>query len=136
MAENPATPRKNPCASCPYRKNVPSGIWDESEYQKLPLYDGEIFEQGADAVFMCHQQDGCVCSGWLGHREDPTDLLAVRLGLSFKHLDPSCADYTTDVPLFSSGEEAAEHGLTQLYYPGKAAQKTIKKITLKRETTP
>lgn len=130
--ENPALPRKSPCASCPYRKDVPSGVWDESEYSKLPSYDGEIHEQTNTAVFMCHQQDGCVCSGWLGHR-DPLDLLAVRLGISFEILSPSCADYSTDVELFSSGEEAAEHGIAELYSPGSAAQSTIEKIVRKRE---
>lgn len=29
------TPRKTPCASCPYRKDVPSGVWEASEYEKL-----------------------------------------------------------------------------------------------------
>lgn len=135
MADN-LKPRKTPCASCPYRQNVPSGVWDESEYQKLTRYDGDIPEQSAHAVFMCHQKDGCVCAGWLGHREYPTDLLAVRLELRTGHLDPSCADYTTDVPLFSSGQEAAEHGTKELLNPGEAARQTIKKIDKKRATKP
>lgn len=126
-----AEPRPRPCASCPYRQDVPSGVWDEGEYVKLPLYDGETFEQ-VPAVFMCHQGDGNVCSGWLGHRE-PHDLLAVRLGLATGTLDESCADYTTDVPLFSSGEEAAAHGLADLETPGPEARAIVSKIERKRE---
>ncbi|MCC3299690.1 DUF6283 family protein [Arthrobacter caoxuetaonis] len=127
-----AQPRKSPCASCPYRKNVPSGVWDKAEYAKLPAYDGEMHEQSSAAVFMCHQGDGCVCSGWLGHR-DPADMLAVRLGLMRGDLDPSCADYTTDVPLFASGAEAAEHGGKQIHSPGADAVAVIDKIMRKKE---
>lgn len=128
----PAMPRKTPCASCPYRKNVPSGVWDESEYQKLPRYDGEMHEQNADATFMCHQQDGCVCSGWLGHR-DPEGMLAVRLGVMRGHLDPSVLDYTTDVPLFASGAEAAEHGMKELLSPNEDAVAVMLKIVRKND---
>ena len=128
---SPAMPRKSPCASCPYRTNVPSGIWDESEYEKLARYDGEIFEQRAAAVFMCHQGDGCVCSGWLGHRP-PEDLLAVRLGLMREELDPACLDYSTEVPLFPSGAEAARHGMKDIQTPRPDAVKVIGKIVRKR----
>lgn len=131
----PAVPRPRPCASCPYRCDVPSGIWHEEEYDKLPRYDGEIIDQvqqGGMTPFFCHQADGKVCSGWLAHR-DPTDLLAVRLGISNEHLDPSCAEYTTDVPLFQSGAEAAAHGKTEIDLPSGKAQRTIEKITAVRE---
>jgi hypothetical protein len=125
--DTPAKPRRSPCASCPYRKNVPSGVWDESEYRKLTRYDGETFEQEALAVFMCHQQDGCVCAGWLGHR-DPTELLAVRLGVMRGDLDEDSLDYSTTVPLFESGAKAAEHGLADLSAPSATAQAVITKI--------
>lgn len=127
-----ARPRKSPCGSCPYRTQAPSGIWDESEYQKLPAYDGEIHEQTATAIFMCHQQDGCACSGWLGHREHPEDMLAVRLGIIRGDLDQSCLEYTTDVPLFESGAEAAEHGMKQFLDPQEDALSVIRKITRKQ----
>ncbi|WP_230854502.1 DUF6283 family protein [Arthrobacter terrae] len=129
---DPAKPRKSPCASCPYRKNVPSGVWDGSEYQKLPGYDGEIHEQKTASIFMCHQQDGCVCSGWLGHRSEPGDMLAVRLGLMRGSLDLGCLDYTTNVPLFDSGAAAAEHGLADVQSPGRKAQAVISKIANRR----
>ncbi|MFF2053776.1 DUF6283 family protein [Leifsonia sp. NPDC058194] len=123
----PAKPRKTPCASCPYRKGVLSGIWHPEEYEKLPRYDGDIAEQSATAIFSCHLQDGCVCSGWLGHR-DPMDLLAVRLGLSRGDLDEDSRDYTTRVPLFESGAAAAHHGLRDVVDPGTAAQAAIDKL--------
>ena len=27
--------RSQPCSSCPYRKDVPSGVWAHHEYEKL-----------------------------------------------------------------------------------------------------
>lgn len=132
-ATSPAVPRKNPCASCPYRAHVPSGIWDEPEYAKLPAYDGEIHEQTSIAVFMCHQPaEGDVCSGWLGHRRYPEDLLAVRLGLIRGDLDRSCLEYSTDAPLFESGAAAAEHGMKQFLDPQEDALNVIRKIDRKR----
>lgn len=128
-----ANPRKSPCGSCPYRTQVPSGIWDETEYQKLAAYDGEIHEQTSLAVFMCHQPaENHVCSGWLGHREHPEDMLAVRLGIIRGTVDQGCLEYTTDVPLFESGAEAAEHGMKHFLDPRDDAVKTIRKITRKR----
>lgn len=128
------TPRKTPCASCPFRRSVPSGIWHASEYAKLPAYDGDISEQSSARTFLCHQSAQEACAGWLGHR-DPTELLAVRLGLSSGSLDPSCADYTTDVELFGSGQEAAEHGMREIQNPQGAARTAIDKITQVRSHT-
>lgn len=131
VAEQPLTPRKTPCASCPYRKNVPSGIWAPEEYDKLPRYDEPTYAQPT-AVFQCHQGDREVCSGWLGHG-DPTQLLAVRIGVSAGEVDPSCFDYQTDVELFSSGQEAAQHGVRELYAPSAEASAAITKIVRVRE---
>ncbi|MGN7186968.1 DUF6283 family protein [Microbacterium enclense] len=127
----PSLPRKTPCASCPYRRSVPSGVWHPDEYAKLPAYDGDIAEQQSIAVFSCHQGDGDVCAGWLGHR-DPVDLLAVRVGIVDGRLDPSCAEYTTDVPLFDSGAEAAAHGTGDTLHPTGRAGAAIRKIVAVR----
>jgi Family of unknown function (DUF6283) len=128
-----AVPRPRPCASCPFRRDVPSGVWSEEEYVKLLDYDGETWGQ-SPAVFYCHQQDGCVCSGWLAHRGDPTELLALRWGLASERLDPSCADYATDVPLFASGAEAAAHGMAEIEEPGEAAREFVVKILRGRDS--
>lgn len=132
MADTPALPRKTPCGSCPYRRGVPSGVWDESEYAKLPAYDGDIPEQASASVFSCHQQDGSVCAGWLGHR-DPLDLLAVRIGLADGRLDLSCAEYSTTVPLWPTGADAARHGSAAISDPDARARATIAKLERSRE---
>jgi len=123
-------PPKRPCGSCPYRRDVPSGIWDASEYEKLPQYDGEIiaqFMKGGTALFMCHQQDGCLCGGWLQtHGAD--DLAALRLCA----VDEAAYGYTSDVEVFATGAEAAAHGMAEIDAPGLEADKMRQGITKKR----
>jgi len=131
----PACVRKTPCASCPYRRGVPSGVWAASEYAKLEKYDGEIYEQvgnQAGGLFFCHSDNQDLCAGWVGHRKDPVDLLALRLALSDGRVDLSAIDYRTDVPLFESGKEAAAHGIADIRNPSTEAQKVIEKITRPR----
>jgi hypothetical protein len=127
----PLCARKTPCASCPYRQNVPSGLWAEEEYDKLPAYDGETFEQPME-LFMCHQQDGTLCAGWVAY-DDPTNLLALRLGAASGIVDECVFDYTTTVPLFPSGAAAAEHGKRDIETPGSRAERAIDKLVRSRE---
>ena len=115
------TVRKRPCPSCPYRRDVPSGIWEASEYDKLPGYDGDIMAQAlaqATGIFLCHQRTGDLCAGWAGCH-DMNDNLAVRL--SPEDIDPAVFEYVSPVPLFTSGAEAAEHGKRDISRPGSAA---------------
>lgn len=122
------TVRPRPCASCPYRKDVPSGVWSEQDYEKLRDYDGEILDQlraGAHGVFMCHQGDGKVCAGWAGCH-DVGRTAAGRLHLH--DLDKSVFTYVSPVPLFASGNEAADHGEAEIEDPSEAARDKIRKI--------
>lgn len=122
---------KAPCGSCPYRTDVPAGIWDASEYEKLPAYDGAIFDQlasGATALFFCHQQDGKLCAGWVASH-NKTANLAMRL--NSRSLDDSVWDYDSPVPVFASGAEAAEHGLSGVEDPDNRARVAIAKLTRK-----
>ncbi len=131
-AEMSALPRpaKTPCKSCPYRRDVPAGVWDASEYEKLPGYDGETFEQieGGMALFFCHQQDGHLCAGWVGCH-DPQELLALRL----HPVDPSTFSYRSPLPLFASGTEAAAHGMSGIEEPDSRARAVIARLTRKME---
>lgn len=119
------TVRKTPCPSCPYRRDVPSGIWDAGEYDKLPGYDGDIPDQlaaRAFGLFRCHQRTGELCAGWVGCH-DMSSTLAVRL--HFGRLDAAVLEYESPVPLFASGAEAAEHGKRDLVKPDAAARAKI-----------
>jgi hypothetical protein len=122
------TPAPKPCSSCPYRLDAPSGIWHPEEYAKLSRYDGEMAEQAmkkAFQVFMCHQHNGCICSGWLAtHGAD--NLLALRI--SGKNVSLGTFYYETDVPVFPSGAAAAHHGIKDIAEPKEEAERAMRGI--------
>lgn len=129
----PPTPR--PCASCPYRRDVPAGIWDRTEYEKLPGYDEPTPFQPRQ-VFLCHQHTpgtdrAPVCAGWAGCH-DGDHLLALRMAVSSGSMTPedvdAVRDYVSPVPLFESGAEAASHGMSAIDAPGDGAVAAIAKI--------
>lgn len=125
---NKLSPPKKPCGSCPYRKDVPAGIWDVSEYEKLRLYDNSTHQQPF-GLFMCHQKDGCICGGWL-LTHDRDHLLALRL--HYQRLDASVWSYAPSIDVFASGNEAAEHGISGIENVSVAAQKKICSIARQR----
>lgn len=126
-------PASRPCGSCPYRRDVPSGIWDESEYHRLHPYDRPTPEQPS-SLFLCHQQDGRLCAGWVA-THDMEHSLALRFAALT--LPPAVVeavlDYTTDVPVFASGLEACEHGLADVDRPASNAQRAIQRLERKRD---
>ncbi|QDP55246.1 MAG: hypothetical protein Tp170SUR191951_84 [Prokaryotic dsDNA virus sp.] len=119
-------PSAAPCGSCPYRVDVPSGIWAREEYEKLTLYDGETWEQ-SPALFYCHQNDGHLCAGWAGCH-DTDELLALRLN----RVSHETFEYVSPVPLFGSGAEAASHGMAAIDCPDRHAVKMIDKLAARR----
>ena len=119
--ETQLKPPKKPCGSCPYVTTTPSGIWDESEYRKLPAYDNPTPLQPVQ-VFMCHQRTGCVCGGWL-MTHDTGHLLALRIA---RNVHPDCFDYLPpDVQVHESGQAACEHGLKDINNPTLQAKRKI-----------
>ncbi|REF00540.1 DUF6283 family protein [Thermomonospora umbrina] len=128
-------PARRPCATCPYRQDVPSGIWAPEEYQKLRRYDAPTPEQ-PPAVFRCHQRDrdatgGRVCAGWAGVH-DGAHLLALRLAAMNGTLSPEVIDaiigYVSPCRLFASGAEAADHGMAEIDRPGLRAIEAMSKL--------
>lgn len=125
----PIGPGKAPCVTCPYRRDVPSGLWSPEEYAKLPAYDGDTGEQimkGATGVFLCHSQPGKLCSGWVGCH-DMRHNAAVR----FDQVAETTFTYQSPVPLFTSGAEVAAHGMKDIAAPGREAGRAIKRLTVK-----
>ncbi|MGW7748709.1 DUF6283 family protein [Streptomyces chartreusis] len=131
-------PAPRPCDSCPYRRDVPSGIWAHEEYDKLRGYDAPTPEQPS-RLFQCHQADADsttrrICAGWAGcHGEH---LLGLRVALVEGRIDEAtfaaAAAYESPVALFGSGSEAADHGQTDIHWPGGEAGRLIGKITRTR----
>jgi len=125
-------PAVRPCESCPYRRDVPSGIWAAEEYHTLPGFDQETASQPLGA-FMCHQSNGRLCAGWVGCH-DVDNLLGLRIVQRW--MSPADVEatygYESPVPLFDSGAQAAEHGLAEVDNPGSRALRMIRKITRRR----
>ena len=118
----------SPCKSCPYRRDAPVGLWAPHEYEKLPGYDGDIPDQlmaGAHGRFDCHQRDGNLCAGWVS-THGAGNLLALRLQAD--KVDPSVWDYQSPVPVFSTGQEAHDHGVGE---PDARASRMMKRLVKK-----
>lgn len=124
-------PAPRPCESCPYRRDVPSGVWAAEEYDKLPRYDDPTYAQPA-GVFLCHQRDGRVCAGWAGCH-DGAHLLALRIAVRAGEMTVASyratVTYSSPVPLFASGSEAAVHGKAGINQPGAPARRVIAKVS-------
>lgn len=116
--------RAEPCSACPYRRDVAPGVWAENEYAKLPPYDGETFEQPT-APFACHATPDHYCHGWAV--VGGWDLLALRL----RSLNEDIEIPEPHVPLFASGREAAEHGMSAIDAPPDEAIDTQRKLLRK-----
>lgn len=124
-------PAARPCGTCPYRKDVPSGIWSQEEYDKLPRYDNETFDQPV-AAFGCHQQDGHLCAGWVSCH-DMGENLSIRL--EARHLDAEQYDrilnYESPIPVFATGAEAREHGIREIETPSPKAKTMVRRLITK-----
>ncbi len=119
--------RPKPCATCPYRKDVAPGVWDATEYEKLPAYDAETWGQ-PQVLFMCHAEPGQCCSGWATchtARGREYDLLALRLA--------GCPEVPRHgVEVFASGQDAHDHGISEIDNPGIRVREAIEKVGLLR----
>jgi hypothetical protein len=133
-------PSPTPCPSCPYRRDVPSGIWDRSEYDKLPAYDAETSEQPL-AVFLCHQpgeQAQRICSGWAACH-DLSHSLSLRFTVIRGELSKEDFIKTLEhgsvvtVPLFESGQAARDHGVRELDRVGERGREMIGKLDRQRQ---
>lgn len=123
-------PAPRPCESCPYRRDAPAGLWTADEYEKLPDYDKEPMWEQPAAAFYCHQQDGRLCAGWVAchSAQHHGHVLALRMMPGGREI----AEYTTDVPVFASGTEAALHGMSGVERPDEKARKMISKLERRR----
>ncbi|WP_245558286.1 DUF6283 family protein [Nocardia thailandica] len=106
-------PAVQPCGGCPYRRDVPSGVWAAEEYAKLRAYDNDTAEQPGK-LFQCHLHDSDaatarLCGGWVGCHQP--HLLALRVAVFDGRISAetaqACETYRSRVPLFASGAEAA-----------------------------
>lgn len=119
------TCRKTPCPACPYRRDVPSGVWAPEEYEKLRRYDAPTADQPPKA-FMCHATPARLCHGWAvvhSSRGHNFGLMALRFMFHDARVPTEAA-----VPLFSSGNEAADHGQRDVARPSSRAEEAMSKL--------
>jgi hypothetical protein len=123
-------PAPSPCGSCPYRRDVPSGVWSADQYALLPGYDRDTWAQPTRG-FLCHRATGHLCAGWVGCH-DMDENLALRLSLARGEISPDLYEailaYRSPVALFTSGAQACAHGLADIANPGPAAQALAVKL--------
>ena len=120
--------RSNPCSACPYRCDVPSGVWAHSEYEKLRDYDKPTGEQPF-AVFACHATPEHLCNGWAvvhSGRGSEFDLLALRMEGCPPIPEPTIA-------MWASGNAAADHGQADIETPSDEAMATVARLMNKYE---
>lgn len=125
MSEKLAMNRE-PCASCPYRRDTPAGIWAAEEYRKLPAWDDD-YQPG---VFLCHHTPliDCqtVCRGWIVvHGNNLTARLTAMTGVELNAENIKL----TKSPLYRSGAEACRAGLRGVAKPKTEAKQVIQKLT-------
>jgi hypothetical protein len=125
---SPIKIKASPCSSCPYRTDVPPGVWAPEEYEKLLAFDRETGSQPR-AVFLCHSDPEKACSGWVTcHEARPgRELLALRLRYSKEIPEHG-------VPIFSSAKIAALHGLSGVEQPPAEAFAAMEKVARLRAT--
>lgn len=116
--------RARSCVACPYRRDVPSGIWAAEEYEKLRKYDRPTWEQ-PPIGFLCHATSDFYCHGWAAVHGDHA--------LVFR-LDPPDGEIRAgNTPLFTSGAEAVDHGQADVDRPGRAAVRMIEQLENQHE---
>jgi hypothetical protein len=120
------TIRKEPCISCPYRRDVPSGLWSAEEYDKLPPYDEDLISQPI-GVFVCHATPEHLCHGWAV--VGGWDKLALRI---YDAGHPDMGDIPEPiVPLFKTHQEAADHGRAEIDAPSRDARAHVSRLLRK-----
>jgi Family of unknown function (DUF6283) len=120
--------RPTPCEACPYRCDVPSGLWAAHEYEKLREYDAPTAQQPF-AAFHCHASPEVICSGWAQvhqNRGHENELLALRI-------HPSGPLPPRVVELFESGNAAADHGMAEIHDPSPESLAMIARLVAKHD---
>lgn len=138
---------KRACSSCPYRRDVPSGVWAREHYEllrdmdsrrtiKVPMLGPNDETVMVDApnpnpgTFHCHQSNATgrptVCRGWLSVERNS---IGVRLLASFGGIEyEDIPDEDESATYYSSGTEAAEAGLRDIENPSSEARLLCRKL--------
>lgn len=126
---------KQPCSTCPYRTDVPSGVWAAEEYEKLRNYDEGAFPP-ALGIFLCHHSQfsgrETACRGWLSVASES---VAVRLAMAQGTFTDEQVYAEVGVGLHPSGNAAADFGQRDIEAPGEDADEAIQRLIRKKTRT-
>ncbi|WP_194913210.1 DUF6283 family protein [Catenulispora rubra] len=130
-------PAQKPCAFCPYRQDCPSGVWSAEDYAKLPEYDKPTLFQ-PQKLFQCHlREPGApgrrACGGWAAcHNKQSGEYALLALRIAPFLLPPETVtaimEYESPIEVFSTGLEAALHGVRDIANPSEQARSAIDKV--------
>lgn len=90
---------REPCASCPYRRDAPLRFWDASHFRDLLRADADPVE---GPIYGCHgtakmRAGPSVCAGWLlDQKERGVPSIRLRLSLVFKPEAVAALEEVTD----------------------------------------
>ena len=118
-----------PAQLAPIAKMSRAALWQEHEYDKLVEYDKPTGEQPY-MPFGCHATPEHLCHGWAvvhSNRGNEYDLLALRI------FPPPSGIPEQVVPLFASGQEAADWGMRDIENPSDEALDAIDRLGRKYE---
>jgi len=131
---------KRACSSCPYRRDVPSGVWAADHYHVLkeldcrrtiklpyPTKDGIVMldtPNPSPGTFHCHQSNATgkptVCRGWLSVERN-------SIGARLLQMDEMPTEDESDF-YYSTGTEACEAGLKGIESPSPEARALVEKL--------
>jgi Family of unknown function (DUF6283) len=83
-------------------------------------------------MLFCHGTPELVCAGWAAVHGSQRSL-GLRVAALRGHDVTAVLEYRTDVPLFASGHEAAEHGRSGIEDPGEDARQAVGKVGRARD---
>lgn len=102
---------KEPCGSCPYRRDSKLGLWHPDEFEKLMRSE----RSQIGSVFGCHgtikKDPPSVCAGWLlKQRENGVTSIALRMTLMGNQEAVDCLKNVSDGghELYETVEEMVE----------------------------
>jgi hypothetical protein len=111
---------KEPCASCPYRRDAPLQLWAREEFVRLLETDAEPFP---GALYACHGTGKLpqkrVCGGWLlDQKRRGCPSIALRLSLLSDDTAVVCLETITDGghPLYDSIEDMVDANFPELLH--------------------
>lgn len=113
--KDPLFKRQSPCKDCPYRKDAPIAKWDIEHFKDVLRFDKDYI----GTVWKCHQDDGCVCVGWLMDQHNRgLPSIKLRLLLSQHHITREYMDgLTCKSEMFPSIEAMCHHNFPADFEP-------------------